>query len=83
MGRLAREKRSSSFGLFVSNEQNKFLQQRLQVGVLDDGSTMDSTDSLMPTLPEDLSDEISNDMMQSILSNSRQGASIDGALTWL
>lgn len=51
--------------------------------VLDDGSNMDSTDSLMPTLPADLGDEISNDIMQSILSNSRPGAAIDGALTWL
>ena len=53
------------------------------VGVLDDGNNMDSTDSLIPTIPGDLGDEISNDIMQSILGNSRQGASIDGALTWL
>jgi hypothetical protein len=44
---------------------------------------MDSTDSLMPSIQADLGDEISNDIMQSILNNTRQGAVIDGALTWL
>ena len=48
--------------------------------VIEDGSNMDSTDSLMPSIQADIGDEISNDMMQSILNNSRQG---DGALTWL
>ena len=50
---------------------------------VDDGSQMDSTDSLMPSIQADLGDEISNDIMQSILNNTRQGAVIDGALTWL
>jgi hypothetical protein len=52
-------------------------------GGLDDVGHMDATDSLMPSIAADLGDEISNDIMQSILSNARPGASIDSALTWL
>jgi hypothetical protein len=49
---------------------------------MDDSSNMDSTDSLMPSISGDLGDDIPNDIMQSILNNTRQGV-IDGALTWL
>ena len=51
--------------------------------VVEDSSNMDSTDSLMPSIQADIGDEISNDIMQSILNNSRQGGQLDGALTWL
>jgi len=51
---------------------------------VEDGSNnMDSTDSLMPSIQAELGDEISNDIMQSILNNTRPGAPLDGALTWL